>query len=67
MAVSTTPSKPPPAADDDMIFIARKIREALDTSAAGRRTVTLTLVISEDQINCFIGNTRGQHWRRGRR
>lgn len=67
MAISTSPPAPRPTADEDMVFIARKIREALDTSAASRRTVTLTLVISDDQINCFIGNGRGQHWRRGRR
>ncbi len=53
-----------PAHDPDMVFLAQKIREALDTAARGRRIVTLTIVISDDQLSAFIGDGRGQHWRR---
>jgi len=53
-----------PAHDPDMVFIARKIREALDAASSGRRCVTLTIVITQDELTAFIGDGRGHHWRR---
>jgi hypothetical protein len=50
------------ATDDDFIFLAKKLREALN--AAERATVTLTVVISPERIQVFLGDGRGQHWRK---
>ena len=50
------------ATDEDFIFLARKLREALDEGA--KRSVTLTVIISPDKLEVFIGAGRGQHWRR---
>jgi hypothetical protein len=58
-----TITAPHVASDADFTFLARKLREALEASG-GRRTVTLTVVISPDNIQVYIGDARGQHWRK---
>jgi len=66
MTTTTTPPPAPPhpvASDADFTFLARKLREALDASG-GRRTVTLTIVISPDALQVYLGDARGQHWRK---